>query len=76
MKKDRGGEAWLTGPEVAQRFSISSMSLWRWMHDAHLNFPRPVRIRARNYWRQSEIDEWERKLAAGAGKRLWPEYSQ
>jgi predicted DNA-binding transcriptional regulator AlpA len=39
---------WLTGPQVARRFGISSMSLWRWIHDPTLEFPAPMRIRERN----------------------------
>jgi len=57
---------WLTGPQVAHRFGISSMSLWRWMHDPKLGFPDPTRIRERNYWRLSEIIEWERRAATRA----------
>ncbi len=57
---------WLTGTQVARRFGISSMSLWRWMHDPKLGFPIPTRIRERNYWRLSEIIEWERHTAAKA----------
>jgi predicted DNA-binding transcriptional regulator AlpA len=55
---------WLTGPQVARRFGISSMSLWRWMRDSRLGFPDPTHIRKRNYWRLSEIVEWERQAAA------------
>lgn len=37
---------------------ISSMSLWRWLHDDALNFPRPIYISRRRYWREAEILEW------------------
>lgn len=55
---------WLTGSQVARRFGISPMSLWRWIRDPRLGFPAPTRIRQRNYWRAAEIVEWERQVAA------------
>ena len=46
---------WLTGPQVRQRFSISAMGLHRWLNDEGLQFPRPIRIRERLFWRVSDI---------------------
>lgn len=60
---------WLTATQLSRRFGISQMSLWRWLHDAKLNFPAPVQIRERNYWRLEEIVDWERKAAAEAAGR-------
>ena len=70
MKDDHTDAVWLTAPQVARRYNISSMALWRWLHDPELEFPHPVRIRMRNYWRIEEIVAWERLGAArAAGKR-------
>ena len=60
---------WLNGAQVARRFSISQMSLWRWLNDAELEFPAPVQIRERNYWRLEDIVEWERRAAAQTAAR-------
>jgi len=41
--------------------NISDMTMWRWLHDEnyrHLNFPKPITIATRRYWRQSDIDSW------------------
>lgn len=44
---------------------ISDMTLWRWLNDPALNFPQPVRIQKRRYWRESEIAAWlEQREAA------------
>lgn len=37
---------------------ISDMSLWRWLNDEALAFPRPVYIQKRRFWREAEILEW------------------
>lgn len=37
---------------------ISDMSLWRWLHDPSLEFPRPLYIGRRRYWREHEVTRW------------------
>ena len=41
-------------------------TIHRWVNDPQLNFPKPRLIRGRNYWLESEIDQWitERMKAA------------
>ncbi|WP_241772276.1 helix-turn-helix transcriptional regulator [Rhodobacter capsulatus] len=34
---------------------ISDMSLWRWLNDPVLGFPKPIKIGNRRYWRESEV---------------------
>lgn len=46
--------------------NISDMSLWRWLNDPALGFPRPIYIQKRRFWREAEILEWieAREVAA------------
>jgi len=40
---------------------ISNMTLWRYLHEKEyesLNFPRPVKIKTRNYWNSLQMDAW------------------
>lgn len=37
---------------------ISDMSLWRWLHDPELNFPKPIYIARRRYWREADMSAW------------------
>jgi predicted DNA-binding transcriptional regulator AlpA len=37
---------------------VSDMTLWRWLKDPDLEFPRPAYIGKRRYFRQAEIFEW------------------
>lgn len=45
---------------------VSDMTLWRWLADPVLDFPKPVKLRTRRYWREDEITEWleRQKVAA------------
>lgn len=46
---------------------ISDMTLWRWLDDASLAFPKPLYIAKRRYWREADVVAWlearERKAA-------------
>jgi len=44
---------------------ISDMTLWRWLNDDELGFPRPVIINGRRYWLISELEAWESALRDG-----------
>lgn len=46
----------------AELGDISNMTLWRWLHRPDLNFPQPVLIARRRYWRQADIEAWKRSM--------------
>lgn len=53
-------EKLLTAGQVRARFGdISSMTLWRWIADPNLHFPRPIYIQRRRFFREAEIADWE-----------------
>ncbi|WP_422028512.1 helix-turn-helix transcriptional regulator [Roseovarius sp.] len=37
---------------------ISAMTLHRWLHKPELDFPRPMYIGRRRYWREIEVIDW------------------
>lgn len=46
----------LTSREVRGMFGgVSDMSLWRWLQDSEMGFPKPLIMRRRRYWRQADI---------------------
>jgi len=50
----------MTGPQVRKLFGdISDMTLWRWLHDDKLGFPKPMYINGRRYWDEEEIEAWQ-----------------
>jgi hypothetical protein len=50
---------------------VSEMAIWRWRRDDRLDFPAPVIINGRNYWRVGDLRAWlQRRIAASAKKSL------
>jgi hypothetical protein len=44
---------------VQRRYSVSSRTLDRWLEKSSLNFPKPMIINGRRYWRASDLERWE-----------------
>jgi predicted DNA-binding transcriptional regulator AlpA len=38
---------------------VSDMTLYRWQRSRDLNFPQPLVINGRRYWRLRELEAWE-----------------
>lgn len=53
-------------PQVAREFGVSLMTLWRWTHDASMNFPAPAKIRNRNYRSRRALDTYKRRVIQDA----------
>lgn len=58
------GQEFLPQPKVCRRYGITSMSLRRWLGRPELNFPRPYPVGSRQFYKISELLEWERQRAA------------
>lgn len=37
---------------------VSDMTLWRWLNDPAMKFPKPIYIARRRYWKESEVIVW------------------
>ena len=55
---------YLSAKHVLARYGISDMTLWRWLADSSLNFPKPLVINRRRYFAEAELTAWERTRAA------------
>lgn len=54
---------YLSAAKVCQRYGgKSKMTLFRWVRDAELNFPKPIKIRNQNYWLISELDAYDSSM--------------
>jgi predicted DNA-binding transcriptional regulator AlpA len=60
MHDDR---VYLPAPKVALRYSVTDMTIWRWLHDPALGFPQPIRINRKRFWNISDLEQWERTRA-------------
>lgn len=43
---------------------ISRVTLWRYQNDPELEFPQPVVLRKRRYWREDDLTKWVASRAA------------
>jgi hypothetical protein len=53
-------EVLLPTSDVCRRYNVCQRTISRWEEDDELNFPIPAVIRKRRYWRQSELDAFDR----------------
>jgi len=52
-------QTYLPAGQVRARYGVSDMSLWRWLRDEALGFPRPIRINRRRFWKLDDLESWE-----------------
>ncbi|MCG5513642.1 helix-turn-helix transcriptional regulator [Ectothiorhodospira shaposhnikovii] len=51
-------QAYLTDVDLARRFAVSRVTIWRWSGAG--KFPKPVRLGANcSRWRKAEVEAWE-----------------
>jgi predicted DNA-binding transcriptional regulator AlpA len=41
------------------RYGVSGVTLWRWENDAEINFPKPLIINNRKFYRRTDLEAWE-----------------
>ena len=69
IKGCKPGATFGTAASVRARYDdISDMTLWRWLQDEELDFPKPILIKGRRYWRLSDLDTWDKAQAASSAE--------
>ncbi|MET3840961.1 hypothetical protein [Bradyrhizobium sp. OAE829] len=53
-------------PVVWKEFGITSMTLYRWTNDANLKFPRPIKIRTKNFRSRRALEEFKSRMLRSA----------
>ena len=59
-KLDQGATTYIPGPKVRARYGVTDMTIHRWLHDEHMDFPRPYYFGRFRYWLLTELEAWER----------------
>ena len=59
-------ELYFPGPKVVARYSVSDMTIYRWIRDERMQFPQPHYFGRFRYWRLSQLVSWERQQLARA----------
>jgi predicted DNA-binding transcriptional regulator AlpA len=56
----------LTSAQMRARVGgVSTMCIWRWMRDPRVQFPHPVKLNSRNYWRLGDLRQWQAERMTG-----------
>jgi hypothetical protein len=61
---DFTGERRLRAAQICGRYSIGVRTLFRWCQDPQVGFPAPLVIQRRRYWREEDLQAWERAQTA------------
>ena len=59
-KLDQGATTYIPGPKVRARYGVTDMTIHRWLHDEHMDFPLPYYFGRFRYWLLTELEAWER----------------
>jgi predicted DNA-binding transcriptional regulator AlpA len=61
-----GNDRYLNSKQVRHRYGdVSDMWLWRRLRDDP-NFPKPMEVAGRRFWKLAELVRWERERASEA----------
>jgi predicted DNA-binding transcriptional regulator AlpA len=62
-------ERFLNRRELRALIPVSDMTVWRWMRDPEIAFPKPSKLgrNGRNFWWLPAILDWQRSRAANSG---------
>src|SRR5262245_19885995 len=61
------GTVYLSAGQVRASYgNMSEMTLWRWLDDEELGFPRPRWVYNRRYWDLGKLIVWEKKKMCDA----------
>jgi prophage regulatory protein len=55
---------YLTDKKVADRYSSSRSTIWRWLSEGHL--PKPIKLNGSTRWKLSDLEAWENKQKGDA----------
>ncbi len=59
MSNDSNGN-FLSARKVWERYSVTSMTLHRWLQNEQLGFPKPLYIGRFRFWRLDDLEAWEK----------------
>ncbi len=62
----KNGGQLIPAKQVCSRYKIVLRTLGRWLENEILEFPKPIVINGRRYFREKALEEWERCRAASS----------
>jgi hypothetical protein len=68
LKTKSPGDRLLPRKVVSARYCRGPKTLARWSNDPEVDFPAPVDIRGLKYYREAELNDWDRRRSATSSK--------
>jgi predicted DNA-binding transcriptional regulator AlpA len=66
---DASRRTYVSAAQVRARYAgVSDMTLWRWLDNKNLGFPKPLYINRRRFWDESDLIAWERTRRPSDGE--------
>jgi predicted DNA-binding transcriptional regulator AlpA len=65
IQHEGAGAVYLPAAKVAERYQVTPMTLWRWLRDPDMRFPRPTYLGRLRFWRIDELAAWEASRPQG-----------
>jgi hypothetical protein len=62
--------------KAAKRYDRTTRTIDRWLEREVLDFPKPIVVNGRRYWRVSDLEDWERRQAAAGCATTRPPKAQ
>lgn len=56
---DKSSDSFLPASSVWARYSVTAMTIHRWLADPELAFPKPLYLGRFRFWRIAELEVWE-----------------
>jgi predicted DNA-binding transcriptional regulator AlpA len=63
---------WVPAPDIASEFQVTLRSVYNWIDDPVLNFPRPRSIHKNLYFVRDEIEAWKASRPIKAARQVYP----
>ena len=65
VSTDTGGVVWINAVQVRERYG-NRPDMWLWRRKQEADFPKPIVIAGRNYWRLADLIAWEEAHATAS----------
>lgn len=53
-------DTYLPAAAIRRRYQICDVTIWRWMRDPRMNFPKPWHANSRHrLWKLADLEAWE-----------------
>jgi predicted DNA-binding transcriptional regulator AlpA len=63
LSEDKG---FLTARKTRERYGVTDMTLYRWLRDERMGFPKPIYFGRFRYFRIPDLENWERRMERGS----------